>query len=694
MFRLAIDIGGTFSDVVLEGEGLSSLKVLTTPEAPEKAALEGSLALLSENKVEFSEVSAVIHGTTLATNALIERRGAKTALVTTRGFRDILEMGYERRFEQYDVNLELPTPLVPRELRLTIDERMDAYGQALRIPDEAEIGAIADRLRAEGVEAVAIGFLHATANDAHERQVASWLRARLPDNVTICLSSEVSPEIREYERFSTVAANAYVRPLMSRYLSRFDAAMRARGFAGEFLLMLSGGGLTTVEQAARMPIRLVESGPAGGVALGARVSREIGIARMLAFDMGGTTAKICFLENAQPATARRFEVARAWRDIKGSGLPVRIPTTELVEIGAGGGSIARRDTLGRLAVGPKSAGAAPGPAAYGLGGSEPTITDANVVLGKLSPEGFAGGRLALRPDLAVAAIDDKVVGPLGMSSCEWAAAGITEIGEEAMANAARVHAVEQGKNVSAYTLMASGGAGPLHAVRLAEKLGIARVVIPAFAGVGSAVGFLSAPIAYEVARSVLAPLGKIDLARLGLLQAEMADEANAVVRPALPAGVKPDIAIAAELRYEGQGHALRISLAGPVETADALEQMRLAFVETYRSVYGAEHTGNAIELVALSLVAKGPDPVVATVTDGSFVPRPAAPVGTADVFSPASGERVTFQRYRRDEATPGAVFEGPMLMVEDQTTIYAPAGWRGYIHALGHVVLEREGAAS
>ncbi|AMM85741.1 hypothetical protein AZF01_16420 [Martelella sp. AD-3] len=692
MFRLAIDIGGTFTDIVLEGDGLSSLKVLTTPEAPEKAALEGSLALLCENNVDFSDVSAVIHGTTLATNALIERRGAKTALVTTSGFRDILEMGYERRFEQYDVNLELPAPLVPRELRMTVDERMDAYGNPIRVPQQGEIDAIAARLRENGVEAVAIGFLHATANDAHERQVAEWLRDRLPENVTICLSSEVSPEIREYERFSTVAANAYVRPLMSRYLNRFDAAMRARGFSGEFLLMLSGGGLTTVDQAARMPIRLVESGPAGGVALGARVAREVGVSRMLAFDMGGTTAKICFLENARPATARRFEVARAWRDIKGSGLPVRIPTTELVEIGAGGGSIARRDTLGRLAVGPKSAGAAPGPAAYGLGGTEPTITDANVVLGKLSPEGFAGGRLALRPELAVSAIEEKVLGPLGMSSCEWAAAGITEIGEEAMANAARVHAVEQGKNVSVYTLMASGGAGPLHAARLAEKLGISRIVIPAFAGVGSAVGFLSAPIAYEVARSVLAPLGRIDLDRLKRLQSEMADEANGVVRPALAKGFEPDIAIAAELRYEGQGHALRIGLEGPVETQEALEKMRFAFVETYRSVYGAEHNGNAIELVALSLVAKGPEPVVATVTDGSFDPRPATPIGEAAVFSSLSGERVTFARYRRGDESPGAVFEGPMLIVEDQTTIYAPEGWRGYVHALGHIVLEREGA--
>ena len=483
MNRLAIDIGGTFTDIVLESGGLTSLKVLTTPQTPEVAAMEGASALLDASGVSFSSLSSVVHGTTLATNALIERRGARTALITTEGFRDVLEMAYERRFDQYDVDIELPEPLVPRELRLPVKERMDAYGQPLTEPDEAEIDRIADVLKRENVEAVAIGFLHSTANDAHERRIADWLSRRLDPEVTICLSSEVSPEIREYERFSTVCANAYVRPLMSRYLHRFDDALRSRGFSGEFMLMLSGGGLTTVEQAARMPIRLLESGPAGGVALGARVSRELEIEHMLALDMGGTTAKICFLDAGTPDTARRFEIARAWRNKKGSGLPVRIPTTELVEIGAGGGSIARRDRLGRLAVGPQSSGAVPGPACYGLGGSDATITDANVVLGKLLPDGFAGGRLNLRRDLAENAVSRNVAEPLGMSGQSWAAAGIVEVGEEAMANAARVHAIERGKDVSRYTLMASGGAGPLHAVRIAEKLGISKVVIPAFAAV-------------------------------------------------------------------------------------------------------------------------------------------------------------------------------------------------------------------
>lgn len=687
--RLAIDIGGTFTDIVLDADELFSHKVLTTPDAPEIGAMEGSAALLKLQGVAFSEIDTVVHGTTLATNALIERRGAKTALVTTQGFRDILEMRYERRFDQYDVNIELPQPLVPRELRIAVRERVDACGKVLVEPQEKDVAEIADFLRAEGVEAVAIGFLHATANDGNERKVADWLRARLDPSVTICLSSEVSPEIREYDRFSTVCANAYVRPLMSRYLERFDHALRERGFSGEFMLMLSGGGLTTLQQAARMPIRLVESGPAGGVALGARVSRELGIERMLAFDMGGTTAKICFLENAQPATARRFEVARAWRDIKGSGLPVRIPTTELVEIGAGGGSIARRDALGRLAVGPQSAGARPGPASYDLGGEDPTITDANIVLGKLSPEGFAGGRLTLKPDLARAAITEKVVRPLGLSSPEWASAGITEVGEEAMANAARVHAVEQGKDVSRYTLMASGGAGPLHAARLAEKLGIDTIVIPAFAGVGSAVGFLSAPIAYEVARSVLARIDRIDLERLTALQSEMVDEARAVVEPALSAETPVDIVLSAELRYEGQGHALHVPLPGLLLEASDIAAMKQAFIDSYRTIYGAYLHENAVELVAVSLVAKGPDFPMATdrSVGGDHEGRV---LDCVPVFDPVSGETVSANRYLRAEMAYGAQFAAPMLIVEDQTTTYAPAGWRGHIGPHGHLLLEKE----
>lgn len=690
MTRLAIDIGGTFTDVVLEHAGeLFSHKLLTTPAAPEVAALEGSAWLVKECGLTFADVRTVIHGTTLATNALIERRGAKTALVTTEGFRDVLEMAYEKRFEQYDTDLQLPQPLVPRELRFTLRERLTAEGVALAVPDRAETLALAQSLKDEGVEAVAVGFLHATVDPTHELMVRDWLAEVLDPTVTICLSSEVSPEIREYERFSTTVANAYVRPLMAHYLYRFDSRLREGGFDGQFMLMLSGGGLTTLEQAAKTPIRLVESGPAGGVALGARVARELSEDRLLAFDMGGTTAKICFLEDAVPATTRRFEVARAWRDIKGSGLPVRVPTTELVEIGAGGGSIARKDALGRLAVGPKSASSVPGPACYNLGGTMPTITDSNVVLGKLRPAGFAGGKLTLKPELAHEAVCREVAEPLGMSSVEWAAAGVLEVGEEAMANAARVHAIEQGKDVTRYTLMASGGAGPLHAVRIAEKLGISRVIIPTSAGVGSAVGFLSAPVAYEVARSVMSSMAKLDLTHLGRLQNGMRDEASNVVLPALTDNEPVTYSWAAELRYSGQGHALRVPLSSPLETLDDLAALERSFIAQYLETYGTTLDGNPVEMVALSLICSGPA-VVAENSGEEASAHPAVVETLSPVFDPVRGEQVQAAVLQRATLLAGAYHDGPALVTEAQTTTWVPQDWRVQIHSLGHVVIDRE----
>ncbi|QUJ77342.1 hydantoinase/oxoprolinase family protein [Sulfitobacter albidus] len=392
MLRFSIDIGGTFTDVVAETEaGLSSVKVLTTPAAPDEGALDGMARLLKDLGKTHADISAVIHGTTLATNALIERRGARTAFVTTAGFRDVLDMRYEKRFAQYDLNIEMPSSLVDRPLRFGLDERILADGAILKAPTDAEIDALADEMEHAQVEAVAIGFLHSYRNPAHEIHVADRLRERLSPDVTICRSADVACEIREYERFSTVCANAYVRPLMSRYLGALKAALNDLGFEGSFLMMLSGGGLTTLDQAMRFPIRLVESGPAGGVALAAHVAREVGSRKTLSLDIGGTTAKICFIRDGDPQTTRRFEVARAWRDVKGSGLPVRVPTVELVEIGAGGGSIAEVDTLGRLKVGPRSAGSDPGPAGYGRGGTDATITDAHLSVGNISAEGFAGG---------------------------------------------------------------------------------------------------------------------------------------------------------------------------------------------------------------------------------------------------------------------------------------------------------------
>jgi N-methylhydantoinase A len=593
--RLAADIGGTFTDLVLEHEGKRhSCKVLTTSRAPEQGVMQGIQRLLDESGLAAADIGLILHGTTLATNALIERKGARTALLTTEGFRDVLEMGYEKRYEQYDVNIERPAELVPRPLRFGVRERLAADGSVLRVLDEAGVRHAAMAMKAAQVQAVAVGFLHAYAWPAHEQRARELLAAVLGPQVTICLSSEVCPEMREYERFSTTCANAYVRPLMAGYLQRLRADLDNAGLACPLLLMMSGGGLTTLELAARYPIRLVESGPAGGAILAATLGREIGAHKVMAFDMGGTTAKVCLISGGEPERARRFEIGRIYRNLKGSGLPVRIPVIELVEIGAGGGSIGRVDALSRISVGPDSAGAEPGPACYGRGGSAPTVTDANLLLGRIDVARFAAGRLRLDAAAARAALLRDIGTPLGLDTF-WSAAGIAEIVEENMATAARVHAVERGKNLAEFTMIAFGGAAPLHAAQLAIKLGIGRVVVPAGAGVGSAIGFLRAPIAFEVVRSDHGRLCDADLGAIDARLQSMHDEAQAVVAPAAKsAGIATTglrVERLAEIRYEGQGHELRVKVPdGPLGAAQ-IAQLRADFEAAYERSYGLRIPG-------------------------------------------------------------------------------------------------------
>ncbi len=487
--KLAADIGGTFTDIVLEdGPKRWSGKVLTTTHAPELGVIEGLRLVLAESGLKPQDIGVFIHGTTLATNALIERKGARTAFITTEGFRDIVEQGYEKRFDHYDLMIDRPVPLVPRTLRLEVKERLSADGDVLVPLDESSLKTLAEKITAEGVKAVAIGFLHAYAHDAHEKRVREVLAKLLPQDVSICISSEVAPEIREYERFSTTIANAYVRPLMASYLYRLRDQLKEMELTAPLFLMMSGGGLTTLETAARFPIRLVESGPAGGAILASQIAAECNLPEVLSFDMGGTTAKICLLTDGEPERARKFEIARAYRDMKGSGIPVRIPVIEMVEIGAGGGSIARVDKLSRITVGPDSAGSTPGPVCYGRGGVEPAVTDANLALGKIDPAYFAGGKIALDEAAAKAALQKNIGTKLGIDGF-WPAAGVTEIVEENMANAARVHAIERGRDIAACTMIAFGGGAPLHACRLAEKVGVTSIIVPKGAGVGSAIGF-------------------------------------------------------------------------------------------------------------------------------------------------------------------------------------------------------------
>ncbi|MCA0302291.1 MAG: TSUP family transporter [Proteobacteria bacterium] len=435
--RLAVDIGGTFTDLALEWSGgRRSVKVLTTPRAPEEGVLTGVTEILGLAGLKPADLSLIIHGTTLATNAIIERKGAKTALVCTDGFRDSIEIAFEHRFEQYDIFMQKPPPLVARDLRFGVPERMDGRGNVLLPLDEAAVRALVPVLQARGVEAVAIGYMHAYLDGKHERRTRDILKEAMP-GLSITLSSEVSPEIREYERWSTAVANAYVQPVMDRYLGRLDEALRARGVACPLFLITSGGGLAALDTARRFPIRLVESGPAGGAILAAALARQCGLDKVLSFDMGGTTAKICLIDDGEPQHSRFFEVARQYRFLKGSGLPLRIPVIEMVEIGAGGGSIASVDSMSRVHVGPESAGAEPGPASYGRGGTEPTVTDADVVLGRIDPGYFAGGSIQLSPDKAGDAVDRAVGAKLELKRID-AAFGISEIVEENMANAARV----------------------------------------------------------------------------------------------------------------------------------------------------------------------------------------------------------------------------------------------------------------
>lgn len=682
--RIGADIGGTFTDVVLEGDGRrESTKILTTYDAPERALLEGIDVVLERAGLHVEDVELIVHGTTLATNALIERKGARTALLTTAGFRDVLELASESRFDQYDLTMQAPTPLVPRTLRVGIAERIAATGEVLLPIDTAAVRAAAAQFRAQEVTSVAIAFLHSYANPDHERAAAAVLAECLP-GVCISLSSEVSPEIREYERFSTTVANAYVQPLVASYLQRLEHKLGMRGFHCPLFLMLSSGGLTTVGTAARFPVRLVESGPAGGAIFAASVAAERGIDRMLALDVGGTTAKICFIEAARPRISQMFEVARVHRFRKGSGLPLRIPVVEMVEIGAGGGSIAHLDTARRLNVGPRSAGSEPGPACYGRGGKAPTVTDADLVLGRIDPAAFAGGSITLDVVAAAAALD--TLNAWDATSAQLAL-GVSETVDEAMASAARVHAMENGADAGAHTLFAFGGAAPLHAARIAEKLGIREVVIPRSAGVGSAVGFLRAPIAYEVSRSQHQRLEQFDPDALNAMLASMAGEAHEIV--ARTDAAKPRIERrTAFARYCGQGFEIAIDVPARTLAADDAALLARTFDTVYRALYGATAQGLAIEVLTWRVSVTTEAAPVRRAGPAS-ASRKVVPEIKRRVVDPARGEAIDFAVISRTALEPGDLIAGPALIVEHETTTVVSAAFNATIDSHEYIVLTR-----
>ena len=668
--RLGVDIGGTFTDVVLEKDGEPfSTKVLTTYAAPENAIIDGMHQVCSKAGVSPSQVDQIIHGTTLATNALIERRGAKTALITTEGFRDVIEMRTESRFEQYDLNLNLPEPLLPRQMRFTVGGRVDANGKILVDIDRAEVEAVVDQIAKAGFESVAVGLIHSYLNPAHEELVREVLAEKLPD-VAVSISSEVSPQMREYERFNTVVANAYIKPLMASYLGRLEDRLKEEGVSCRIFLMHSGGGIISIQNAADFPVRLVESGPAGGAVFAAHIAARYGLDKVLSFDMGGTTAKICLIKNQTPKTSRVFEVARTYRFKKGSGMPISIPVIDMVEIGAGGGSLAHVDALRQIRVGPESAGSEPGPACYGRGGERPAVTDADLVLGKLDPDNFAGGSIKLHPDASKTALSQNIGDTLDMDAVE-AAFGVAEVVDENMANAARVHAVENGEDLSEYTMIAFGGAAPLHAGRLCEKLGVDRVLVPPGAGVGSAIGFLRAPFSFEANRSVYMKLSDFDEDRIKTLLTDLKSEATGFVRTCDE--VSPIVSeFKVYMRYTGQGWEIPIELTESQAMTPDAATFEARFIEDYTKLFGRPVEGMDIEITVWSVNATTPPEKVARMdeTNGS---DQATAAGCRALFDAASAKYLDAQIVNRFDMITGQRAIGPVAVVEDETTIIVPA---------------------
>lgn len=690
-WRLAVDIGGTFTDVVLF-DGASGRvivdKTLTTPSAPLEGVRTGVLQLLARAGVSPSDITRpIVHATTLVTNALIEGKIGRAGMVTTAGFGDTLLIRNEHRYDMYDLQIEFPEPPVPRDRIVEVAERTTAQGLALSSPDPGELDRVAAELRAAGVEAVGVCLLNSYANPANERVVAEHLVREL--GVPVCISAEVSPQIREYPRMITTACNAATMPVIGPYLDELQKWLASEGFGGSVLMMLSNGGVVSADDAARSPIRLVESGPAAGALAGSWFARRMGEDRLLCFDMGGTTAKSCLIEHGEPELTNTFEVARIYRFKKGSGFPVSVPSVDLVEIGAGGGSQARIDELGLLKVGPESAGADPGPACYGRGGTKPTVTDADLTLGLLDATFFLGGDMPLDLDACRRALS-SVADPLGLSP-EDTAGGIHELVNQNMAAASRIHAVEQGADLRGTTVLAFGGAGPVHACGVAELLESPRVVFPVNASVLSAFGTLVTPVRIDLARSMvrsLDSLGTTDgVAEREALLNELRAEGRRVLSGAGVAASDIRFRYGVDARYAGQGNEITIWVGEGEHWPSTPEQVVAAFESDYRRIYGLTIPDVPIEVVTWRLSASASAPPV----------EPAAQVAT-EHGSPHGTRPVRFHRgatpvdtpvYRRPELGVGQRIEGPAIVEERETTSVIRPGWTAFVAVDGSLVAER-----
>lgn len=686
-YSLGIDIGGTFTDLVLfePQKGVQhNLKILTTPDRPSEAVIRGAERIIAREGVAASEITRVVHATTLFTNALIERKGAVTGLLTTEGFRDVLEIGRERKFELYDIFIEMPKALVPRVLRAEVAERMTPRGEVERALDERSLLAAVEGLLAQGVSSIAISFLHSYANPAHEAQAAAFIRSTYPQ-VSVTTSYEVAPEIREYERTSTTVANAYVKPLAHSYLTELEARMKDLGIAAPLFLMVSSGGLTNIDEARKNPIQLLESGPAAGALSAAFFGGRSKVDHVLAFDMGGTTAKLSVVDKGEPLISYKFEAARTSRFKEGSGLPIKISTIELIEIGAGGGSIAHLDKMGLMKVGPESASSKPGPACYGLGGTLPTVTDANLTLGYLNPDFFAGGTMSVDPKAAHAALEGLAEKTgIAVPELAW---GVHDIVNENMASAARVHIAERGKDTRRYALVTTGGGGPLHGYQVARKLGLQTLVCPPGAGVASALGLLIAPAKVDRVATVASPVAEVDWEKLEATYQRLEAEARGVVHETVKGSTDAQVRRLADMRYIGQGFELVVSLpAGPYDAstrAAVLEAFRVA----YREVFTLNPPTDRIEIVNIRVVVSAETGSARVMRKGDGDQAEAAIKQRRPVyFSELRGYAET-PIYDRIQLPGDLDIAGPAVIEEPESTLIVGPGGSFRVDPTGNIVV-------
>lgn len=679
-YRLGVDIGGTFTDLVMldtESGQLFNEKVLTTPADPSEGVLDGIGRILNENAVSASEIRQVIHGTTLVANAVIERDGAVVALITTRGFRDILQIGTEWRYDTFDLFMEVPEPLVPRRLRFEVPERVSPDGSILEPLDEAAVIETARQIRASGATAVAVCLLHGFRNPVHERRIRDILQREAPGLVT-CISSDVMPEIGEYERASTTVCNAFVLPVFDRYLRRLTSGLRRMHIERDLYLMLSDGGTVHESTAAAYPVRLVQSGPAGGVKATSAIGQSAGLDNVLCFDMGGTTAKACLIEAGNPLRTTEFEVARVYRFKKGSGLPLRVPVIDMIEIGAGGGSIAKIDHLGLVQIGPESSSADPGPACYGRGGTDATVTDADLLLGYLAPDSFLGGDMRLDVRSAEAAIERSIARPLDLSVVD-AAWAIHETVNENMAQAANIHALEKAKRITDFAMVPIGGAGPVHACNIAMKLGLARVVCPPGAGVASALGFLVAPTAFTFVQGGVIALDEFDFEAASAMLGEMRAKGIDMLRAAGECAAQATVTRVAAMRYVGQGYDVDVHVEErALETGDRAA-LRAAFERAYKAQFGRIEASMPIELVSWRVVVSGPDPQVDLVAGRRRTTEGGASRGARPVYFGPDVAFVNTPVFDRYCLAPGAQLSGPAIVEERESTTVVPPGATAYI---------------